>query len=47
MERQCPKCGTQVEIERWDSGYCPNCGLDYWWEDDYDFDYSYIVWDEW
>lgn len=45
---KCPKCGTEIFLELWDSSECPNCGLECWWEeqgtDDYDT-YSYIYWE--
>jgi len=30
----CPKCDTEFEeTPPWDSGQCPNCGKEYYWDE--------------
>lgn len=46
----CPYCDTDFKGDRWDSGKCPKCGKEYWWEEqcteDYSDCWSYVEWEQ-
>jgi hypothetical protein len=48
-DMHCPKCKHEFEIEwNWDAGECPQCHLEYYWDEQCTQDYS-DCWDtiEW
>lgn len=46
----CPYCDTDFKGDMWDSGKCPKCGKEYWWEEQFTEDYSdcwsYVEWEQ-
>lgn len=40
IDRYCPICEHEFETESWEPGECPNCGNEYWSEEDCLQDYS-------
>lgn len=46
----CPYCDTDFKGDMWDSGKCPKCGKEYWWEEqcteDYSDCWSYVEWEQ-
>jgi hypothetical protein len=47
IEIYCSDCEIEFERRMWESGECPKCGREYWWEDYWDGEeeYSYIEWE--
>lgn len=50
----CPQCGEELEVEEWEEGQCPACGLSYWWDSEEEYDdrdrtvvaYSLLTWED-
>lgn len=48
-EIECPVCKTKFEVLELESGSCPNCGNEYYWDEqcteDYSDCWSLIIWE--
>lgn len=52
VSTSCPFCENEFPVELdWDSGKCPHCGEEYYWEEYFTEDYSdswaTIYWQRW
>ena len=38
MNVTCPVCDTEIDVEIWENGFCPECDNEYCWDEGYNSD---------